>query len=93
MPLLEDAIRSLAEHQRIALVLHLEAPDRHAVDLLDAGRQLVAPRDVVGRAGGEHFDLPMTREMLGDVARVQLGAAVDRLTVALNDDRDLHCGS
>ncbi len=28
--------------------------------------------------------------MLGDVARVQFGAAVDRLAVALDDDRELH---
>ena len=35
--LLEHAIGSLAEHQRIALVLHLEAAHLHAVDLLDAG--------------------------------------------------------
>ena len=31
--------------------------------------------------------------MLGDVARVQLGAAVDGVAVALNDDRELHCAS
>ena len=79
--------------QRIALVLHAEPADRHAVDCLDAGRQLVAPRHVVGRAGRQHLDLAVTREVLGDVARVQLGAAVDRLAVALNDDRDLHCAS
>ena len=41
-------------------------------------RQLVAPRDVVGRARRQDLDLGVTREMLGDVARVQLGAAVDR---------------
>ena len=35
----------------------------------------------------------MAREVLGDVARVQFRAAVDRLTVTLDDDRDLHCGS
>jgi hypothetical protein len=31
--------------------------------------------------------------VLGDVARVQFGAAVDRRTVSLNDDRELHCES
>jgi hypothetical protein len=35
----------------------------------------------------------VAREVLRDVARVQLGAAIDRLTVTLNDDRDVHCGS
>ena len=93
VPLLEHAIGALAEHQRIAFVLHLEAAYLHAVDLLHAGLQLVAPRDVVGGARREHFDLAVTREMFGDVARVQLRATVDRVTVALNDDRDLHCGS
>ena len=90
MPLFEDAIGSLAEDERIALVLHLEAPHRHAVDLLDAGRQLVAPGHVVGGARRQDLDLGVTRQMLGDVARVQLGAAVDRLAVALDDDRELH---
>jgi len=32
-------------------------------------------------------------KMFGDVARVQLGAAVDRLSVALHDDGELHCRS
>ena len=31
--------------------------------------------------------------MLGNVAGVKLGAAVDRGSVALNDDRQLHCAS
>jgi hypothetical protein len=31
--------------------------------------------------------------VLGNVASVQLGAAVDRLTVPLYDDRDFHCES
>ena len=93
MPLLEHAAGSLPEHERIAFVLHLEAPDRHPVHLLDSGRELVAPRNVVGRAGGQHLDLAVAREMLRDISRVKLGAAVDRLPVPLNDDRDLHCGS
>ena len=57
---------------------------------LDAGRELVGPRDIVLRAGGEHLDLGMTREVLRDVARMQLGAAVDVGAVPLRDDRDLH---
>ena len=74
-------------------MLHAKPAHRHAVDSLDAGRQLVAPRDVVGRAGRQDLDLGVAGEVLGDVARVQLGAAVDCLTVALNDDRELHCCS
>ena len=57
------------------------------------GGQLVPPRDVVARAGRQDLDLAVTREVFGDVPRVQLGAAVDRLAVALDDDRDLHCAS
>ena len=74
-------------------MLHAEAAHRHAVDPFDAGGELVAPRDVVGGARRQDLDLGVAREMFGDVARVQLRAAVDRLAVALNDDRELHCGS
>ena len=93
VPLFEDAIGQPPEDARIALVLDAKAPDGHAVDRLDAGRQLVPPRDVVGGARGQHLDLGVTGEVFGDVAGVQLGAAVDRLAVALNDDRELHCAS
>ena len=55
--------------------------------------QLVLPRDVVGCA---HVVSTSTwtclAQVLGDVARVLLGAAVDVGAVALDDDRDLHCG-
>ena len=67
-----------------------KAPHRDAVDLLDAGRQLVAPGDVVAGAGRQDLDLGVPREVLGDVARVQLRAAVDVGAVALDDDRELH---
>src|SRR6185436_10021740 len=63
------------------------------VHLLDARLQLVAPGDVIGRARRDDLDVPVAREMLGDIAGVQLGAAVDRLSVPLNDDGDLHCAS
>ena len=91
--LLEHPRGSLPEETRIALVLHTEPAHRHVVDALDAGRELVAPRDVIGRARREHLDLGVPGEMLGDVPGVQLGAAVDRLPVSLNDDGELHCGS
>ena len=61
--------------------------------LLNARRELVAPRHVIGRARGEDFDLRVPRQMFGDVPRMELGAAVHRLPVALDDDGDLHCGS
>ena len=74
----------------MALVADRETADGDAVDLLDAGRRLVAPGDVVARARREHLDLGVPREALRDVARVQLGAAVDVGAVALDDDRELH---
>ena len=89
--LLEDAIGPAPEEPRIALAFHAKPPHRHAVDRFDPGRQLVAPRHVVGGARRQDLDLGMLGEMFGDVARVELRAAVDRLSVALNDDRDLHC--
>ena len=90
MRLVEDEVGAPAEIEGIAFVLDAESADRHAVDRFDAGWQLVAPRDVVGGARGQHLDLGVAGEVLGDVAGVQLGAAVDRLAVALNDDRELH---
>src|SRR5438874_11360962 len=93
VPLVEHAIRSLREHARIALVLHAKPPNRHTVHLLDARRELVAPRHVIARTRGEDFDLRVPRQMFGDVPRMELGAAVHRLPVALDDDGDLHCGS
>src|SRR5207247_8632771 len=51
------------------------------------------PRDVVGGARRQHLDLRVFGEMFGDVTRVQLRAAVDRLAVALNDDGQFHCSS
>src|SRR5258706_5047583 len=74
-------------------MLHRKAAYRHAVDTIASGGELVAPRDVVGGAGRQHLDLGVTAEMFGDVPRVELGSAVDRLAVALDNDRELHCGS
>jgi len=71
-------------------MLDAESANRDAVHLSDAGLELVSPCDVIGGARRQDLDLAVTCEMLGDVARMQLGAAVNRLTVALNDDRDLH---
>src|SRR5207302_6626652 len=68
-------------------------PHGDAVHLLDARLELVTPCHVIGRARGEHFDLRVPREVLGDVPRMELGAAVHRRPVALDDDGDLHCAS
>ena len=89
--MLEHVGRAPAEQPRIALVFHPKPAHRNAVDLLDARRQLVPPRHVVCGAGRQDLDLGVFGQMLGNVARVQLGAAIDRLSVALHDDGELHC--
>ena len=86
----EDVPREPPEDQRIAFSLDPKTPHADAVDRLHARRQLVLPRDVVRSARGQDFDLGVLREVLGDVAGVQLGPAIDRLAVALNDDGELH---
>src|SRR5204863_9657984 len=70
-----------------------ESPHCDVIDALDTRLQLVPPGDVVGGAGREDFDLGVPREVLGNVPGMQLRAAVDRLPVPLNDDRQLHCAS
>ena len=64
MPFVEHARRSVPEHDRIALVFDLEPPDRDAVDRLEAYRQIVAPRDVIGGARRQDFDGGVAGEML-----------------------------
>ena len=66
----------------------------NAVHHLLAFGQLVLPRDVIAvRAGGQHLDLDVRGQVLGNVARVLLRAAVDVGAVSLDDDRDFHCRS
>ena len=72
---------------------HRKPAHGHATDGFDARRKRIGPRDVVLRAGGEYLDLGVTRQMLSDVARMQLGAAVDVGAVPLCDDRNLHDAS
>ena len=93
MRLFEHLRRSPAEVEQIALVLDAEAMDRNAVDVLVSGTRLVAPGDVVAGVRGQYVHLGMVRQVLGDVARMKLSAAANRLTVSLYDDRELHCSS
>ena len=86
----EDVRRSPAEIELVALPRDRKALDDDAVDRLGPGGKIVAPRDVVARAGGQHADVRVAREALGDVPRVQLGAAVDIGAVPLHHDRELH---
>ena len=84
---MEDAFRQPSERNRIALVLDAESAHRQVIDLLDTLRQLVLPRHVVDGARREHLDVGVPGEPLGDIPRVQFGAAVDGVAVPLNDDR------
>ena len=86
----EDVRRSSAEIELVALPRDGKALDHDAVDRLGPGGKIVAPRDVVARAGGQHADVRVAREVLGDVPRVQLGAAVDVGAVPLHHDGELH---
>ena len=93
MRLLKYVRRLPAERHEIPFVLHAEAPHRNAIDALLRGPRLVAPGDVIARVRGQHIHFGVTREVLGDVSRVEFRAAVNRLTVSLDDDRELHCSS
>ena len=88
--LVKDALGSLPEDDRVALVLDGKAPDGDSVHAIDTVWQLVPPGHVVGGAGREDLDFGVTRQVLGHVTCMQFGAAVDRLAVALDDDGEFH---
>ena len=87
MPAVEDVIGAQAELRFVTFVFDRKPFDGDAVDRVSPGRIFVAPRQVLVRAGGEHANVRVAREMLGDVPRVQLGAAVDVGAVSLHHDR------
>src|SRR5688572_24053990 len=91
MPLAEHALRPAGERVYVALVIDPKPSHGHAIHLLDAGGIFVAPGHVVARACRQHLYLGMPSQAFGDIACMQLGAAVDVGTVALHDDRELHC--
>src|SRR6188768_4597582 len=90
----EYLFRPFRELDRITFGRNRKAVNGDAVHRVLACRQLVLPRDVVAvRACRQYLDLDMLRQVLGDVPRMLFGAAVDIGTVALNNNRDLHCRS
>jgi len=90
----EDLLRPFRELDRIALDRNGKAVHRDAVNDLAARWKFVLPRNVVAmRARGQHLDLDVPGEVLGNIPRMLLGAAVDVGAVPLNDDRDFHCRS
>ena len=90
MPSIEDVIGAQSELRLVSFMVDCKAFDGDPVDGVRSGRILVAPRQVIVSAGGEHAHLGVARQMLGDVPRVQLGAAVDVGAVPLHDDRYPH---
>ena len=82
-----------AEPMRIPLAGNRKTFDRDTVDGVAARGTLVPPRDVVARARRQHADLGMFRKMLGNVARVQLGAPADIGAIPLHNDGKPHFGS
>src|SRR2546429_282684 len=64
-----------------------EPPNCHAVDLVEAGREVALPREVIGRVRGRDLDREMRPQALHHGARVRLGAA-RYVAVALHDDEE-----
>ena len=93
MRLFEDLRRPPTEHVDVAFPADRKPPDRDAVHPLDTGVELVAPRDVVGRAGRQDLDLDVSGEVLSDIPGMLLGAAVQLGAIALDDNGELHCSS
>src|SRR5918993_5942829 len=91
MCMVEDAVRPAAEVGGVSLLIDSEPPHRNVVHEFRSCRIIVAPGDVIASACRQHLDLRVLRKMLGDVASVQLGAAVDLGAIALHHDSELHC--
>src|SRR2546430_5470611 len=70
-----------------ARTLDWEPPDGHAVDLVEAGREVALPREVIGRVRGRDLDREMRPQALDDGARVSFGTA-RYVAVALHDDEE-----
>ena len=90
---LEDLRGPLTKLFGVAFAADRKPPDRDTVHPLDPGVELVAPGDVVGRAGRQNLALGVSREVLSDIPGMQLGAAVQLGAVALDDERDLQGSS
>src|SRR5215204_4929086 len=94
MRLREHPLGQFGELDRVAFGRHRETMNGNAMHHLLAFRQLVLPRNVIAMcAGGQYLDLDVPGQVLGDVPRMLLGAAVDVGAVPLDNNRDLHCRS
>jgi hypothetical protein len=90
MAAIKNMIRAQAEVRFVALVLYRKPFNVNAVDGVLACRVLVAPRQVIPRARRQHADAHVPREVLREISRVQLGAAVDVGAISLHHNRNLH---
>ena len=91
MRVIEHPVGPPPERERIAWMIDAKPANRHAIDYFGPGLIVVTPRNVIARARRQHFDLRVLRQVLSDIAGVQLGAAVDVGAVALHHDSQLHC--
>src|SRR5262249_18226741 len=74
----------------IPLAFNGKATDRQSIQRSGPLRIPVAPGDVVLRASGENFHIPVLGQVFGHIPAMELGPAVDLFTISLNDKRDLH---
>jgi hypothetical protein len=86
----EDIVRSMSEVELVPWARDRKSSNGNTVDLLDARRQLISPRDVVLRPCRQHLDVGASRQEFGDVTRESFGSAADVRAVALNNNRELH---
>ena len=86
--LVEHEVRDEREAVLVARPLHGMARDGQAVDAVGARRIVVAPLEVVQRAGGHDAHVVPPREPSGQPAAVQLGAARDLDPEALDDEAE-----
>tara|TARA_B100001971_G_C18200806_1_gene544455 strand:+ start:857 stop:1471 length:615 start_codon:yes stop_codon:yes gene_type:complete len=93
MRLLEHLLGPLAEISDVAFAADRKSSDPQTIYPVEPGVKLVAPCNVVGRAGREHLDLGVSSEMFRDIPGMQLRATVQVGAIALDDDGKPHCSS
>ena len=89
MRVIEDPLGVAVERVDIARAGVGESAHGDAAYAVGSFRVFVLPGDVVLCAGGQHLDVVLRRQPLGDEPAVILGAAENLGAVALDDKRDL----
>ena len=85
-----DPLGQLVERLDVARGGAGEAPHRHAADAVHALRIFVLPGHVVAGAGGQHLDVVLEGEPLGEQPAQLFGSAQDFGAVALDDEGEFH---